>query len=373
MFKISMKIELDSKKIFVNNGNIKHEIHPFWLRERVSEEEYLDQGTQQRLFDPSLMNHIVDVEEVTINGDYLNIVFNDGVKSKFEIKKITNELSLNPESIVDIKKAKWKSDLKEIKNYNFSENFFDSKEMLDLLISFYKYGFVIIKNVPTNDNFLVKFGNMIGSVKKTNFGEYFNVKSKPNPNDLAYTALHLSPHTDNPYRNPFPPCIQILHCIENEVKGGLSTLVDGYTVSEDLKKINKDYYDILTEVKVRFRFVDKDTILESWSELINLDESKNFKSVRFSPRLDYVPSLNIEKIEKFYSARKFLSDLYNSDNYRIEFKLSQGDLMMMDNHRLLHGRTSYDPNEGKRFLQGCYLDFDSTEGKLLHLKRKFNI
>ena len=373
MLKISMKIELDSKKIFVNNGNIKHEIHPFWLRERVSEEEYLDQGTQQRLFDPSLMNHIVDIEEVTINGDYLNIVFNDGVKSKFEIKKITNELSLNQESIVDIKKTKWKSDLKEMKNYNFSENFFDSKEMLDLLISFYKYGFVIIKNVPTNDNFLVKFGNMIGSVKKTNFGEYFNVKSKPNPNDLAYTALHLSPHTDNPYRNPFPPCIQILHCIENEVKGGLSTLVDGYTVSEDLKKINKDYYDILTEVKVRFRFVDKDTILESWSELIHLDESKNFKSVRFSPRLDYVPSLNREKIEKFYSARKFLSDLYNSDNYRIEFKLSQGDLMMMDNHRLLHGRTSYDPNEGKRFLQGCYLDFDSTEGKLLHLKRKFNI
>ena len=50
-----------------------------------------------------------------------------------------------------------------------------------------------------------------------------------------------------------------------------------------------------------------------------------------------------------------------------------GDLMMMDNHRLLHGRTAFNPNEGKRFLQGCYLDFDSTEGKLRHLKRKFGI
>ena len=119
MFKISMKIELDSKKIFVNNGIIKHEIHPFWLRERVSEEEYLDQRTQQRLFDPSLMNHIVDVEEVTINGDYLNIVFNDGVKSKFEIKKITNELSLNQESIIDIKKTKdYFSKISEIINNN---------------------------------------------------------------------------------------------------------------------------------------------------------------------------------------------------------------------------------------------------------------
>ena len=47
--------------------------------------------------------------------------------------------------------------------------------------------------------------------------------------------------------------------------------------------------------------------------------------------------------------------------------------MMMDNHRLLHGRTKYDVNEGDRYLQGCYIDFDSTEGKLRHLKRKFNL
>ena len=50
-----------------------------------------------------------------------------------------------------------------------------------------------------------------------------------------------------------------------------------------------------------------------------------------------------------------------------------GDIMMMDNHRLLHGRTAYDTNEGKRFLQGCYIDHDSSEGKLRHLKRKFSL
>ena len=72
-------------------------------------------------------------------------------------------------------------------------------------------------------------------------------------------------------------------------------------------------------------------------------------------------------------ARKKLSDLYNSEKNRIEFKLSPKDLMMMDNYRVLHGRTKFDPGEGKRFLQGCYIDFDSTEGKLRHLKRKFNI
>ena len=55
--------------------------------------------------------------------------------------------------------------------------------------------------------------------------------------------------------------------------------------------------------------------------------------------------------------------MYNSDKYRIEFKLASKDLMMMDNYRLLHGRTSYEAKEGNRFLQGCYIDYDSTEGK----------
>ena len=73
------------------------------------------------------------------------------------------------------------------------------------------------------------------------------------------------------------------------------------------------------------------------------------------------------------AARKKISELYNSDQYRVEFKLNPGDLLMMDNHRLLHGRTSYDVSEGKRYLKGCYIDHDSTEGKLRYLERKFKL
>ena len=76
--------------------------------------------------------------------------------------------------------------------------------MYDLLVSFYEFGFVIVKNVPTENNFIVKFANSIGSVRRTNFGEHFNVKSKSDPNDLAYTTLHLSPHTCLLYTSPSP-------------------------------------------------------------------------------------------------------------------------------------------------------------------------
>ena len=367
-----MKIELNKNKVFFNNGSIKKEIHPFWLRERVSGEKFLDKGTQQRLFDPTFLDNEILINKVNITDKFLEIDFNDGVNSKIEINKLALEFHNEDTLLKSIPKIKWDSSLKEIKNFKYQENFFESKEMYDLLISFYNYGFVIIKDIPTHDNFIVKFANSIGSVRRTNFGEYFNVRSKPDPNDLAYTSLALAPHTDNPYRKPVP-CIQLLHCIESEVTGGFSTLVDGYTVTEDLKKEYFDYYKILSEIKVRFRFTDKEVVLEDWSELIKLDKNKDFKQVRFSPRLDYVPMLEKGKLDLYYKARKKLSEMYNSDKYRIEFKLSPKDLIMMDNHRLLHGRTAYETKEGNRFLQGCYIDYDSTEGKLRHLKRKFSL
>jgi gamma-butyrobetaine dioxygenase len=366
-----MKIELIENKVFFNNGSSKKEIHPFWLRERVNGEKFLDKNTQQRLYDPTSLNSEISINKANVLNDLLEIEFNDGISSKIEINKLIQDFSSEDVVINSVEKIKWNSTLKEIKNFEFKDTLFESKEMYKLLLTFYNYGFVVIKNVPTDNNYIVKFANSIGSVRRTNFGEYFDVKSKPDPNDLAYTSLGLTPHTDNPYRNPVP-CIQILHCIENEVNGGYSTLVDGFTVTEDLKKENPDFYKILTEVKVKFKFIDNEVILEAWSRLIELDENQNFKQVRFSPRLDFVPMLDKENLDLFYRARKKISEMYNSEKYKIEFKLMPKDLLMMDNYRLLHGRTAYETKDGKRFLKGCYIDYDSTEGKIRHLKRKFN-
>ena len=366
-----MKIELKNNKIFFENQGQKKEIHPFWLRERVNGESFIDEGTQQRLFDPTKLEEDIKINSLNLSDQFLEITFNDGAHTKFAVQNILREFS-NENVIKKIKKVEWDSSFTNFKNFKFEDNFFNEKVMYDALIDFYKFGFVIFKDVPTKNNFITNFANSIGSIRRTNFGEFFNVKSKPNPNDLAYTSLALAPHTDNPYRNPVP-CIQMLHCIENEVNGGLSTLVDGYTVTEKLKKDFRDYYNILTDVKVRFQFIDQSVILEDWAEMIQLNEKGEFKQVRFSPRLDFVPLMEKNKLELFYSARKKISELYNSDQYRIEFKLNPEDLLMMDNHRLLHGRTSYDANQGNRFLQGCYIDYDSTEGKLKHLKRKFNL
>ena len=59
-----MKIELNHNKVFFDNGSAKKEIHPFWLRERVDNEECLDKNTQQRLFDPTALDSNIDINKI---------------------------------------------------------------------------------------------------------------------------------------------------------------------------------------------------------------------------------------------------------------------------------------------------------------------
>ena len=99
-----MKIELKDNKIFLNTGSFKEEIHPFWLRERVDGEKYLDKGTQQRLFDPSSMNSEVTVEKAKISDGFIEINFNDGASSKIDLNKLASEFSNKDTVIKSIKK-----------------------------------------------------------------------------------------------------------------------------------------------------------------------------------------------------------------------------------------------------------------------------
>ena len=76
-----------------------------------------------------------------------------------------------------------------------------------------------------------------------------------------------------------------------------------------LKKNKPEYYNILSTVKVRFRFIDKDVVLESWSELIHLDQNKNFKSpVDCTFKLSGKPLKEkmIKVLEKLYNEKVIL-------------------------------------------------------------------
>ena len=359
----------NKKRIFVSLYKKSIELHPLWLRERVNNQELLDQNTGQRLYDPSDLNQELKIKRALIKKSNLNVEFSDGIESNYQIEDLINEINKN---LSNKKISLWNSKIKNKPISRFKPNMFNNREGYFFLEKFYKYGFSIVKNTPVKKNFITKFANSIGVVRSTNFGVLFNVQSVRKANDLAYTPHSLSAHTDNPYRKPIPG-IQILHCIKNDSKGGHSTLTDGFAVAEYLRKKHKNFFKLLASVKIRFTYMSKDTILENWGETIELNKDASLKRIRLSPRLDYVPVLKKDQLNQFYKARSFFIKLCNSKKFMIQFKLIPGDLMMFDNYRTLHGRTAYNMKVGERHLQGCYIDHDSAESKMKYLKKKFNI
>ena len=86
-----MKIELKDKKVFFENQGLRKEIHPFWLRERVNGDNFVDKKTQQRLFDPTDLEENIKIDNINLSKEILEVTFNDGTYTKLTIQNILKE------------------------------------------------------------------------------------------------------------------------------------------------------------------------------------------------------------------------------------------------------------------------------------------
>jgi [2-(trimethylamino)ethyl]phosphonate dioxygenase len=65
-------------------------------------------------------------------------------------------------------------------------------------------GIAFLSKVPCNEAGILEAAALMGRVSETNYGRVFDVRSVPQPENLAYSDLGLGLHTDNPYREPVP-------------------------------------------------------------------------------------------------------------------------------------------------------------------------
>jgi gamma-butyrobetaine dioxygenase len=156
----------------------------------------------------------------------------------------------------------------------------------------------------------------------------------------------------------------------NETAGGLSTLVDGLAAVNELRAEDADAFDVLTRVAVRFRYTDSANELVAYAPIIELGGHARFHAINYSPRLDFVPLLQPAMLERFYAARRRWDALLKSARFELRFPLREGELIMFDNRRLLHGRTGFDSSAGLRHLQGCYIDADGPSSQFRALRRR---
>ena len=76
-----MKIELNNNKVYLDNDGVKKEIHPFWLRERVNGDKFVDIKTKQRLFDPTKIQEDIKINNINLSNNFLEVTFDDGAST----------------------------------------------------------------------------------------------------------------------------------------------------------------------------------------------------------------------------------------------------------------------------------------------------
>jgi len=231
-------------------------------------------------------------------------------------------------------------------------------------------GIAIVKNSPIEKESAFPVLNRISHTRETFFKTPFEVINIPKPNNSAYTAHGLRNHMDLPWFEN-PPGYQFLHCLVNEAKGGDSSAVDAFAVADYLRKNEKEIFETLVNVHLKFR--DKDYTQESHRSFhapaISLTKDGDYNDIRFSVATMDALDCHPDEMEKVYNAHLRFGNLLHDDKFVIKFRLESGDIFSFNNRRLLHGRTEFDPNSGHRHLQGYYMDRDEIIGRLNYLKK----
>jgi gamma-butyrobetaine dioxygenase len=345
--------------------------HFLWLRDNCP--SAIHPTANMRIFNILSVTKNIFPKEIIINKNKLKIYWSEkNHKSNFEIKWLRDhcyslkQKYISPYFFWDQKLKKTFNKIKIDHDKVLNKDNYLQK-WLKLL---HEYGFAIIKNAPIKKKSAFKILNRISHHRETFFGTPFEVINVPKPNNTAYTADALRNHTDLPYFE-YAPGYQFLHCLVNDAKGGNSSVVDGFAVANYLKRYEKDAFKVLTDTYVKFKDTDytQKATRVLHSPLITLTKDSDFNDIRFSMAAMGTVDVDSKKMKKFYEAYYLFAKLLHNKKFKIDFRLESGDIFCFNNRRILHGRTSFDPNSGNRHLQGYYLERDEILARLNYFNK----
>jgi alpha-ketoglutarate-dependent taurine dioxygenase len=177
--------------------------------------------------------------------------------------------------------------------------------------------------------------------------------------DDVYTRKELLPHNDCLYLDEVPG-LQIFYSLKVDPveNRGLTILTDSKDV---LKFLPADSRAILSGLSLRYRCAesfDTTAIYPIISKTLKINEFGEDVSLLYN-RYDIVDRETLSHREN--AELKSLEALIDKCSWN--FLLKEGSMLIINNQRMMHGRTALS-KESKRTLLGCYVDKDSWQKRL---------
>lgn len=219
------------------------------------------------------------------------------------------------------------------------------------------WGVARIDGVEPSYDGLRSIAQRIGVIHATNYGVEWDIVATEQPVTPVDSDLPLRVHTDLPYRD-LPPGCQLLLSAIADAPGGETLLVDGYRLARELVDHHPETFATLTEVERTFAYIGDGQRYIGGGPVIGLDRDGRPAVIRHAPDLVLPMRADDPRVAAADDALRVFQEVAARPEMEHRIRLSPGQLLCIDNHRVLHGRGDVDLTRGGRRLLGCYLARD---------------
>ena len=369
------------------------ECHPMWLRENAPGPGGIDPVTRECELDPahldpglsiSKLDVVCGALDVTFDPEHRNATFHPGW-----LRHVADQAH-RPFAVVPAPVPWTAAERTEPVTHDGPTVLRDDCALAGALSDLARYGLIRLEGcktgageadarAATTDNAdaswaeagtLAQAAGRIGAMRDSNFGLTWHVDVDITPASLANTGQRLAPHTDLPTRE-VPPGLQLLHCVENTVEGGWSTMADGLAIAEHLRVREPDAFEALTTLEWVF-FNRSPQHDHRWQgPVIDTGDGRVPFTYRAFHPVRAFPAMEPKDMDRAYAAMRVLSTTAGSNGFQMRYPFRPGDIVVFDNRRVLHGRDAFEPRPGtRRRLIGTYMDTDELYSRLRVLLRR---
>ncbi len=346
--------------------------HNIWLRDNCSCDSCGDHSGGARFYELNMMSDDLSISNATVAEDLIQLTWtSDDHVTLYDPDWLRSHcLSESERTARRHQPILWDNSLEgNVPEADYTLAKTDDAEKLKIFDAVRTYGICLLRNVPADASETKKLAEMVGYIRETHYGDIFEIISTPNPTLVANQPVPLRPHTDENWRNTLVG-VMIFHTIRaSEDGGGASVMTDGFKLAEELKRVDPDAYELLSNVPIPHRRFIHDVGLRAETPVIQHDYFGNIREFRLNERTMGPIDLPHELIEPTYAALKTLYDISYDPKFHMTHLLESGEAMVFDNARVLHARTGFN---GNRHVRLTHVDIDEFQSRWRQLRRQLH-
>lgn len=315
----------------------------------------------------------IAIKSVRATEGDLEVIWNDGHKSTYGPDWLTHNAygELDSERRSAWRPKLWRADLsRNFPSVAWGEASDGGAGTLGLYEMLRDYGIVQVTGLGVEPEQTERLAELMGPIHETTvYGRIYDVKAEPVAKLGAKTGMPQAPHIDDAFYYS-QPGIDVFHCLVNTKDGGLSTYVDGFAIAETIRVSDPWAYEALTTLPIAHIRRHPDEIdLRNRGPLISLDEFGRPCGIRYFDRALAPLDVPSQQIDVMYDAIREFNRRMVSPDFVATIKVEPGSGVLIDNHRVMHGRTAFDPSLG-RHIRLCHVPRDEFHGRWRELSRK---